>query len=541
MGLFVLGILALVAAAVFAALPELTRQRALSRLIAAAAVVVGVTLIALSTAIYVDDDRGGIVVRKFGPDLPANRIVAANGEKGPQAEVLGPGWHFGYWPWIYDLTLVDTVTIEQGQVGVVVALDGTSLPSGTVYADEWTSAEEMLDGRKFLGEGRGFRGPQLTVLTPGRYRYNPRLFTVASKPALVVNVGEVAVVKANAGKVYVPEGGQAEVINGSPLVPRGYQGIWNEALLPRAYNLHPDAYQVVRVQVTKRVYTYQDDKWSIKVRSKDGFMFPVDVRVGVEVSAAEAPKLVAILADPDKVVKDEQEGEPLPILESKVVLPLIRTTFRDVAETMTALQFVDSRSKVESEASARMREELKTYFLNTDGVFVAGIELDHSEAGKQLLRTQTDRVVALNEQQMYGEKKKAEEQRAAYVKAQEEAEQQRKIVAAEYEVQVKTQQARAREAEAQGEARYITITAEARQQAYQAMAAAIGAEGVTRLETLKLIAEGRIQITPQVMVAGDGAGTGDALAGTILGRMVPADSVPAPVPVAPAVPAPARK
>ena len=220
-------------------------------------------------------------------------------------------------------------------------------------------------------------------------------------------------------------------------------------------------------------------------------------------------------------------------LEAKVVLPLIRTSFRDVAETMTALQFVDSRSKVEAEASTRMRDELKKYFLNTDGVFVANIELDHSEAGKQLMRTQTDKVVALNEQQMYGEKKKAEVERALFVKAQEEAEQQRKVVQAAYEVQVKEQQAKAREAEAQGEARYITITAEARQQAYQAMASAIGADGVTRLETLKLISEGKINITPQVMVAGDG-GSGDALAGTILGRLIPAQSAPAPAAPAPA-------
>ena len=548
MGSFVLGIIALVAAAVVAAVPDLVpvRPRALARLGALAAAVVGVILIALSTAIYVDDDRGGIVVRKFGADLPANRVVAAHGEKGPQAEVLGPGWHFGYWPWIYDLTLVDTVTIEQGQVGVVSALDGKALPDGTVYADAWTSSEEMLDGRKFLSEERGFRGPQLTVLTPGRYRFNPRLFTVTAKPALVVHIGEVAVVKGNAGKVFTPAATteKVEIINGTPLVPRGYKGIWNEALLPGAYNMHPDAYQIVRVLVTKRVYTYQDDKWAIKVRSKDGFMFPVDVRVGVEVTAADAPKLVAILADPDRIEKDEQENESLPRLEAKVVLPLIRTSFRDVAETMTALQFVDSRSKVEAEASSRMREELKKYFLNTDGVFVANIELDHSEAGKQLMRTQTDRVVALNEQQMYGEKKKAEVERALFVKAQEEAEQQRKVVAAAYEVQVKEQQAKAREAEALGEARYITITAEARQQAYQAMAGAIGAEGVTRLETLKLISEGKINITPQVMVTGGDGGSGDALAGTILGRMLPgaASAVTAPTTAAPApapTPAPA--
>lgn len=520
MGSFVFAIFAGFAGIVLLMAPELVRTRALGRALAMLSFAIAVVMLALSTAIYVDDDRGGIVVRKFGPDLPPNRVVAANGEKGPQAEVLGPGWHFGYWPWLYDLTLVETMTIDQGEVGVVSAFDGKPLPTGEVYAEAWASSDDMLNGRKFLGEGTGFRGPQLSVLTPGRYRYNPRLFSIVAKPALVVHVGEVAVIKANAGPRFIkPDGEGVEIINGVPLVPKNYQGVWNEALLPGAYNLHPDAYQVVTVQVTKRVYTYQDEKWAIKVRSKDGFTFPVDVRVSVEVSAADAPKLVAILADPDRIEKNEQEDENLPRIEAKVVLPLIRTSFRDVAQRMNALQFVEERSKVEQEASTLMRVELAKYFLRTDGVFVANIELDHSEAGKQLLLTQTDRVVALNQQQMFGEKKKAEETRATFIKAQEEAEQQRKLAEATYRVLVAEQSAKAREAEAVGEARYISITAQAKTEAYTAMAGAIGPHGVTTLELLKLVADGKVQITPQVMVSGHGSAT-DALTGTILGNLV---------------------
>ncbi|MBA3701198.1 MAG: hypothetical protein H0W78_20305, partial [Planctomycetes bacterium] len=531
MSLFVLSLILAVTGVVLLTVPGLLATRAMAVAAGTLALVAALCALALSTAIYVDDDKGGIVVRKFGPDLPANRVVAVNGEKGPQAKVLGPGWHFGFWPWLYDLNLVETITLEQGQVGALVALDGKSLPDGTVYADAWASAEELLDGEKFLAnDAKGYRGPQLTVLTPGRYRYNPRLFKIESKPAQVVHVGEVAVIKANAGPLYAPPAGaKIEEVNGSPLVPRGFRGLWNEALLPGAYNLHPDAYQVVRVQVTKRVYTYQDDKWSIKVRSKDGFTFPVDVRVGVEVSAIDAPRLVAILGDPDKVEKNEQEDETFSRIESMVVLPLIRTSFRDVAETLTALQFIDSRSKVESDATELMRKELEKYFLHTDGVFVANIELDHTEAGKALITTQTDRVVAVNQQQMYTEQKKAQIERASLVKAQEEAEQQRNVVAAAFKVQVMEQQAKAREAEAQGEASYIAITAEAKQKAYTSMALAIGAEGVTTLELFKLVSDGKIQITPHVMVTGgDAGGTLNALAGTILGHSAAPAGAPAP-------------
>jgi regulator of protease activity HflC (stomatin/prohibitin superfamily) len=525
----------------------LNGQKSLGVLIGSGALIGAILALTFSTAIYVNDDQGGIVARKFGPDLAPNRVVAANGEKGPQANTLGPGWHFGYWPWIYDLQQVDNMTIPQGQVGVIVASDGKPLPGTEVFATAWESSEEMMDGDIFLGGGKGFRGPQLTVLTPGRYRFNPRLFTITAKPSLLVGVGEVAVIKANAGLHYKAQAGEElPIINGTALVPNGYQGIWKEALAPGAYNMHPDAYQVVKVQTTNRVYTYQHEQWAIKVRSKDGFTFPVDVRVSVSVSATDAPYLVALLADPDKIVKDDQEDESLSILELKVILPLVRAIFRNVAESMNALQFVNSRTQVESTATDKMRLELQKYKLASEGVFIGNIDLDKSDAGKLLLATQTDREVAVNEQQTYAEKMRAEEARATFIKAEEEALQQRKLAEATYKVKVAEQEALAREAEAKGEASYIKITASAKQEAYSAMAGAIGPQGVTQLEMLRLVSEGKIQITPHVMVSG-GSIT-DALAGTILGNNLLPIPMPTPeVKVSPAPPitavpvAPARK
>ncbi len=519
MPLFILGLVLIAIAVVLIMSPTLVRVRALGLMGAVTAVALGIISMAFSTAIAVRDDQGGIVIRHFGPDLPANRVVAANGEKGPQAAVLGPGWHFGYWPWLYSLEPVDNITIEAGNVGVVTALDGKSLPQNSVYAPEWKVADAMIDGQAFLTSTdpqMGFRGPQVTVLTPGRYRYNPRLFRIEQRPALVVQAGEVAVVKANDGIEWTPAAGGEEV-NGTPLVPRSYRGIWRDPLAPGAYYLHPDAYTVIKVSTTNRVYTYQDKQWAIKVRSKDGFTFPVDVRVSVAISASDASHLVALLADPDRVVKDEQEDEHLSLLEAKVILPLIRTIFRNVAETMNAMQFVSSRTQVEKDATDRMRIELKRYRLSTEGVFIGNIDLDSTEAGKQLLATQTDREVALNQQQTFGEKKRAEESRATFIKAQAEAEQQKVLAEATYQVQVKEQAAKAREAEARGEASYIAITAEAKQKAYASMAQAIGAPGVTQLELMKLVSEGKVQITPQVMMMGS-ASAMDALAGTMLAK-----------------------
>jgi hypothetical protein len=549
-----LGLMLIVIALVLFAVPQtLNNHRPLGYAVGVLAVLGSLSAIAFSTAIYVNDDQGGIVIRKFGPDLPANRVVAAHGEKGPQAEMLGPGWHFGYWPWLYDLTQVPTMTVEQGHVGVVMALDGKPLPAGEVFAPAWESSEDMLDGAKFLGQDQGYRGPQLTVLTPGRYRFNPRLFTITAKPALLVGVGEVAVIKANAGKTFATKDGEgATVINGVALVPKGYQGIWREALTPGAYNLHPDAFQVVNVQTTNLVFTYKGDE-AITVRSADGFTFPVDVRVSVAIQAQQAPQIVALLGNPHATsLTDAGRGDsgnsqittrasggvghPVTALEARAILPTVRAIFRNTAETMNALKFVGSRSEVESTASAKFKAEMKQFHLDTEGLFIGNIDLAATDAGKTLLATQTDREVALNQQQTFSEKKRAEESRATFIKAQEEAEQQRKLAEATYKVQVAEQEAKAREAEAKGEASYITITAEAKQKAYTLMAGAIGAQGVTTLELMKMVSEGKVQITPHVMIGGNGSAM-DALAGTILGGALPQVPTLTPTPA----PAPARK
>jgi regulator of protease activity HflC (stomatin/prohibitin superfamily) len=190
------------------------------------------------------------------------------------------------------------------------------------------------------------------------------------------------------------------------------------------------------------------------------------------------------------------------------------------------LQFVNSRSKVEQQVSDVVRQDLLKYNISCDGVFIGNIDLDESDAGKQLLATQTEREVAVNQQQTFREKQNAEEARARFILAQEEAEQQRNLAQAKYTVLVKEQEAKAREAEAQGEARYIEITALAKKAAYEQMASAIGAQGVITLEMLKVVSDGKIQIAPQVMVTGGaGGGIDDAMMGTILRQSIQAPVV----------------
>ena len=434
---------------------------------------IGVLFVLLSTALYVEDNQGGLVVKKFGDPLPAGRIIATHGEAGPQAKVLSPGWHFLYWPWVYALSPIDNIDIPQGSIGIVTAKDGKPMPEGDIYAPEWKSPQEMLDAETFL-KGEGIRGPQLTVLKPGQYRYNPRLFNVQVTKALNVPVGQVAVVKANAGTIYTIN---AEVVNGVPIVPKGYRGIWKQALTPNQYYLHPQAYEITYVKTTKRVYSYtkvtvsKSDRAndnSIGVRTSDGYKFPVDVRVSVKISAEEAPYVVALLGDPDS--DDDKDG--FDILEEKAILPSIRSIFRNSAENAKGLEYVSSRSRIETDSTTQFTKDMEEYKVDVDKVYVADIRLDDTDEGKALLKTQTDRELAGQQQETYTRQVEAEKKRAEQVAAEEEATRKKDIAAAEALDLAAEYQANAAEKKADGEARAAIKAAEGQAAAVERVAAA---------------------------------------------------------------------
>ena len=496
----------------------------------------------VGSSVVVDENQVGIVHKQFfGKQLPTGQIIARNGEMGPQAEILGPGWHFGYYPFTYSVRVDQVVIVPPGQAGFVTARDGLPLPENEMFAPAWDSAQDMLNPVVFLAKG-GRRGPQTTILTPGTYRYNTALHEVTAIPALQVDAGTVAVIKSNSGLPWTSADGAADLVNGVPLVPRNHRGVWSEPLTPGGYYLNTRAYIPTIVKTTQRTYTYQatqagagpnlraakaaasggSDDWSVSVRSKDGFSFPVDVRVSCAVEAKNAPYLVALLGNPDSVVQDEQEDEKLEVLEARVILPAVRAIFRNVAETMNALEFVNRRSEIEALATQRITAELARYRVTCDGVYVGNIHLDASEAGKKLIMTQTEREVAVNQQKLYDQQKQAEVSRAQFVRAQEEAEQQRQLAAAEYKVKIEGENAKSQIARAKGESESQVIIGEGRAKAYRLLVEALGRDQVAQLELLRLVVEGKVQITPQVMVATpNGSGAMDALAGTILRQTAP--------------------
>lgn len=129
--------------------------------------------------VVIGEQEVGIVVKKvsfIGKSLPAGRLVALNGEAGYQADTLAPGWHWFYWPWQFSVRKESVVTVPQGEIALLVANDGASIPPDRMLG-KVVECDNFQDARKFLTHS-GEKGRQMGFLTAGTYRINTALFEV---------------------------------------------------------------------------------------------------------------------------------------------------------------------------------------------------------------------------------------------------------------------------------------------------------------------------------------------------------------------------
>ena len=123
-------------------------------------------------------NESGLLIKRYGAELPAGHIIALNGEAGYQARMLGPGWHFPIWRWRYHVVRVPVLVVQPGDIALLVAADGRAISPGRVLARD-VACDSFQDAAAFLKNG-GERGRQLAFLTAGTYRVNPAAFEVVT-------------------------------------------------------------------------------------------------------------------------------------------------------------------------------------------------------------------------------------------------------------------------------------------------------------------------------------------------------------------------
>ena len=470
-------------------------------------ILVVVLILALSSTVNIAADEVGVVQKKLlGRKLPSGRIIAVNGENGFQADLLMPGWHFWKFPWMYKIDKKKDLQIKDGMVGLLTARDGKSLPADTIYAPEWENPDEMIGAKYFLTEGNGYKGPQLTVLKPGNYKINTALFDVKVVPVLNVKVGQAVVIKSNVG---------SRVDAADRLVPVGSRGVWNKALTEGKYYYNTEAYEVTQINIrqVKVSYTSQMETGErakgqpmnpITVRSQDGFTFPVDVRVTYQIDPENAPRVVAKIGDDDLIL-------------DRVVTPRVRAIFRNNAEKVKALDYVQSRTVQEAQSLRMLTEDLAKHGITMLEVSIG--EVGNEETLGTLLKTLTDREIALQEQATFEEQQRAAEKEKDLKRTRQEGEEEIRLATAAYGVKIAEEEKKKVVIAAEAEAEQIRLIADAKAQAYKMISEVVGPQNAALLEIMKLVATDNIQITPDVMVSGGGSTT-EALMGTMLKGML---------------------
>jgi uncharacterized membrane protein YqiK len=445
-------------------------------------------------------------------------------------------------------------------IGLVTTLEGTPLDKGDIASrlggfddmarleanTETTDAEliEALLGSKnelhnnyqdfqaFLDAG-GRIGLQHDPLLYGAYLLNPFLVRVQLVPMLVVSQGEVAVIKGFVGLPTLDTSG-AEFKFGSIVRP-GHRGIWKEPLRTGKYAINPRVYAAEIVPtfiLTLNWANAQSQAHDLDARlepivgkSREGFIFTIDLQVQIHVSDTKAPKVISMVGTMLNLVNE--------VLQSAV-----GNHFRNTLQDLEAVQFIETRREVQTAAFRAVSEYLAAYDVETRGVYIQDVVFPES-----LVQVLTRREIANQERTTYVEQERAETARVAVEKARGTADMQAELATAQVSVDISTNQARAREAAANGEAAYVRLTGQAeadrtqalglaearatealglaRAAGFDAQRDAIGEAATALVAVAGAVAEGKIDIMPDVLVTGGGGGALDGLAGTLINLLRP--------------------
>ena len=312
---------------------------------------------------YVGPNEMLIMVAKTGKEMAPGQIIASPGEKGVLLEPLGTGRHFIN-PFLYERQLKPQVSVPAGQVGIVVAKFGNSLPSGEFLA------------------GPGQRGIQRDVLLPGVYKLNPYAYEIRIVKMKEIDPGYVGVVTARSGTP-----------TQELLANVGERGVQKYVWQPGLYAVNPEAYSVESLEIgynqitmshvgalkanttsgdgagkARLAFEIGDGSGgaptgqstaevlpAIKFPSNDGFDITLDVTVLWQLRPEDAPSVYSRYGG-------------LPKIENNILIPQINSTARIKGSTYGAVDFIvgDQREHFQADFQKQIEETLKAKSLQVD-------------------------------------------------------------------------------------------------------------------------------------------------------------------------------
>jgi uncharacterized membrane protein YqiK len=442
----------------------------------------------------------------------------------------------------------------QDMIGIVTTLEGSPLPSGDIASRlggfddiaQLESTGEMQDSeviekllgskndlhnnyqdfQAFLDHG-GRIGLQHDPLLYGAFLLNPFLVRVEMVPMLVVNQGEVAVIKAYVGLPTLDTSGQ-EFKFGSIVHP-GHRGIWAEPLRTGKYPINPRVYaaEIVPTSIltlnwahaVSTAHNLDANLSPIEAKSREGFVFKIDLQVQIHVPDTRAPKVISMVGTMQNLVNE-------------VLQAAVGNHFRNTIQSLEAVRFIETRAQVQASAYEAITTYLASYDVETRGVYIQDVDFP-----AELVQVLTKREVANQEKATYAEQQRAEVVRVEMEKARGTADMQAQLAQSAVGIEIKNNEAEARSAQARGEASYVEQTGKAeaakveaiglaeakateamglaKATAYREQTTALGQTATAMVAVANAVADGKIQIVPEVLVAG-GGGAVEGLAATLM-------------------------
>lgn len=437
----------------------------------------------------------GLLSAKDGAQLPTGAILARHidcdnfqdtiafltkgGQRGKQVGYLNNGV-YRINPFLFDISVADITNIEDGQVGIITALDGTPLDAGNIAGAVVEGHNNFQDFDKFLANG-GQRGLQTQVVQAGNYSFNPWAIQVEKVDMTQIPIGHVGVIISYVGKEGKDTSGTS--FKHGNIVGKGEKGVCGVPLDPGKYAINPYTHKIEVVPTTNLVLNWANarseshnlDKGlsTITVRSKDGFPFNLDVSQIIHIPATEAPKVIARFGSMQNLV-------------SQVLEPTIGNYFRNSAQDSDVIAFLSTRQSRQDAAKVAISKVLDEYNVYAVDTLIGDINPPES-----LMKTLTDRKIAQEEEVTFETQRKAQDQRKTLESAKALADMQGQMVAAQQSVEISEREAQASVKRSEGEAKAIELKATAQANAKKVTASAdaaqielVGAAEATKIEAI---------------------------------------------------------
>jgi uncharacterized membrane protein YqiK len=515
----------------------------------------------IHSMVSVTQGKLGYVFARDGIDLPAGQTLADNaqvsnfldvraflqggGQKGPQRKVLREGTHIIN-PALfvvmteeatYSLTLEATESAyydkmrdvldqrsgftpvvikevmgqhESDQLAVVTVMDGPALPKDELLAPDVGDAHNSFqEPERFLAAG-GKRGRQERVLVEGTYYINRLFATVEFISKTIIPVGYVGVVVSYTGRKGTDTSG-SEYSHGE-LVETGCRGVWRDAMMPGKYAFNTYAGKIELVPTTNFVLmwqhgssgsTFDGNLREITLITKDAFEPQLPLSVVVHIDYRKAPMVVQRFGNVKQLVEQTLD-------------PMVSSYFKNVSQTRTFIELIQSRSELQANASVDMRERFLAYSLEFQEVLIGTPKPQNGDNKIENIMAQLrDRQIAREQVETFAQKQIAADKQRELNEAERRAEKQSELTASLVDISIKENHGAA-----------LVKAAEKRRQEIEALAQADKfrqeMEGSGRASAIRAVGEAEAAAIKAKSEAMEGEGSDKQLMQTVMLRLAEA-------------------